>query len=345
MRCEAQELFSRWIVVVALAGAAFSCQETTPVPVDGGDGDVVIDLDADAGVEDADEGDADDGGGSCLPDPDSGVDADADRDADRDADADIDFEEDADDDTVTDADLEADIPDAETDADLETDAETDLEIDDDREPCPMDMVAIGDSCIDIYEASRPDATAELAGIDSSRAVSRPGVRPWFVSTMTAVALTQFEAACAGAGKRLCTVEEWERACCGDGRPSCPSLSSYVFGDEFDREACNNVDTFCDDHCVSEGLEPCNLAANCGYSYNCYDISTTGSFPACTNGVGTFDINGNVWEAIPVPTDVDARGYQLRGGAFNCANARGRVNCQFNATWSGLYAGFRCCQDR
>ena len=44
------------------------------------------------------------------------------------------------------------------------------------------MVKVGDSfCIDTYEASRPDATADSAGTDESLATSRVGVLPWQVA--------------------------------------------------------------------------------------------------------------------------------------------------------------------
>ncbi len=310
-----------WTVTVLL-----SCGDTTAVP-DAGDGDVHMDADA--------HGDAD-------VDLDADIDSGVDGDVDSDVDADVD-----------DADMDADVDDADMDADVDADADMDADADDadmdadvdDLAPCPADMTAIGDVCIDIYEASRPDATSASQGTDDSIAMSRPDVIPWNVNPMTADALSQFQAACEAAGKRMCAPEEWESACCGPGRAECPSLSSYVYGDVFDREACNCVDTFCDDHCAAEGIEPCETSANCGYLYSCFHIVTTGAFPTCTNGVGTFDINGNVWEAIPVPVDVDSRGYQLRGGAYNCAGAAGRVNCGFNANWAGLYAGFRCCRDR
>ena len=69
---------------------------------------------------------------------------------------------------------------------------------------------------------------------------------------------------------------------------------------------------------------------------------TGDFFACTNDYGTFDICGNVWEIVP--SDTDLRGYEVRGGAFNCAGASARLQCTFNAGWTALYAGFRCCRD-
>ena len=205
--------------------------------------------------------------------------------------------------------------------------------------CPGDMVLVGSAfCIDRYEASRADATASSAGTDESVALSQPNVLPWMVNPMTANHFATFQAACAQAGKRLCGKDEWFAACTG------PDLLPFVYGSVFDREACNCVDTYCDDYCEDNSIsaELCSTSSNCGYTYYCFHEDPTGAFPRCTNDYGTFDINGNVWEVVP--SDTDARGYEVRGGAFNCASPADRVSCSFNATWSALYAGFRCCKD-
>ncbi len=214
---------------------------------------------------------------------------------------------------------------------------------DDRDPlvgacarCPGEMAEIdGRFCIDRWEASRPDATAETQGALVGRAESRPGVIPWHVFAMNQDALRTFTAACQAAGKRLCTPAEWSAVCTG------PTPTRYFFGDVWDREACNCVDAYCDDHCLAQGLPSCDTAENCGYEYGCYRIAATGSFPRCTNDYGVFDVNGNVWEIVPAPS---ARGYQVRGGAFNCAGPSLRLECSFDAGWNELFAGFRCCKD-
>ncbi len=202
--------------------------------------------------------------------------------------------------------------------------------------CPEDMVTIGHTyCIDRYEASRPDATATSSGTDNTRALSRPGVLPWMANPMTAEHLVEFENACTASGKTLCSAEHWHSACTG------PAVTTFVYGSTFDREICNSVDTFCDDYCTEQGLASCSTSENCGYTYNCFHAVPTGSFTTCTNEYGTFDINGNAWEVVLSTSD--ARGYEVRGGAFNCASPSVRVNCSYNASWSELYAGFRCCK--
>jgi hypothetical protein len=205
--------------------------------------------------------------------------------------------------------------------------------------CPPDMVTVGSAyCVDRYEASRRDATAFDQGQDGSIALSRPGVLPWMVNPMSAAHLDEFQAACQAAGKHLCSREEWFAACTG------PAQTSYVYGSVFNRETCNCVDTYCDDHCAENGIDPalCRLTADCGYTYYCFRVMPTAQFATCTNEYGTLDMNGNVWEIVP--SSSDPRGYEIRGGAFNCASAVTRVNCSYNAGWLDLYAGFRCCKE-
>jgi hypothetical protein len=252
------------------------------------------------------------GEGGCLPDPDGGTTGDADADADVGTDSGEDGGKDA-----------------------------PLDIDPDRElqDCPIDMVPVGAVCVDVYEASRPDATAEEQGLAVGPAQSVAGVIPWHVALMTPEALVDFTDACEAAGKRMCQPSDWLAACEG------PAGSAYVFGDAFDPKTCNCVDTFCEDWCTENGVAPesCVTGANCGYTYECFHVMPTGSFPACTNDLGTFDVTGNVWEVVPSTTD--PRGFEVRGGAYNCAGAEARLSCTFNASWDQLFAGFRCCLDR
>jgi sulfatase modifying factor 1 len=179
--------------------------------------------------------------------------------------------------------------------------------------------------------------------------------------MSGAALDKFQAACQVAGKRLCTSAEWLDTWQG------PRQSTYVFGNDWDPTICNSVDTHCQRCCDILGLASCPTGEDCGYasdltsSYEpetcfisadygrdtchvCYHVMPTGAFPQCTNGSGLCDVNGNVWEVVPVPTSEDSRGYQVRGGAFNCGSPSVRFQCSFNATWNDLFAGFRCCKD-
>ncbi|MFH1463369.1 MAG: MopE-related protein [Pseudomonadota bacterium] len=190
--------------------------------------------------------------------------------------------------------------------------------------CPSDMVLVGSCfCIDVYEASRPDATATSAGIDSSCAVSQAGVRPWQVSSNADAAT-----ACAAAGKRLCSEAEWYEACAG------PTDTDYTYGDAYDAAACNGLDTHCT--CADGSVyEDCFF--DCGGSFY---LLPTGSLSACTNGWGVYDMSGNLWEHVDGGNDST-----VRGGAYNCGDTPSYHRCSYiPTTWTPSARGFRCCSD-
>lgn len=212
--------------------------------------------------------------------------------------------------------------------------------------CPEDMVSVPADpelgverafCIDRYEASRADATAQSPGDASDVAVSQPGVMPWYTTPMGPEVVAVYQGACRAAGKRLCQLAEWVSVCTG------PARTEYVFGDLFDAQTCNCVDTWCDAYCAEHPeLTDCPTESGCGYATSSFRIAPTGAFVDCVSPHGAFDVCGNLWEVVLAEDTL--LGYEVRGGAFNCAGAAERLKCSFNATWSGLYAGFRCCRD-
>jgi len=201
---------------------------------------------------------------------------------------------------------------ADGDDDPEQDAET--------LTCPSDMVNIDNLfCMDTWEASRPDATADAGGSDPGAATSRPGVIPWLPVSKAIAA-----AACETAGKRLCNAAEWEMACQG------PAMTVYGYGDDYDPVICNGIDSYCRcdpyPHCFDD----------CGADYH---VMPTQSFAGCVNGYGLYDINGNVWELV---NSSDASEH-FRGGAYNCSDSEALHKCTYDATWGPTAKGFRCCK--
>lgn len=197
--------------------------------------------------------------------------------------------------------------------------------------CPDDMVAIDDRfCMDVYEASRPDATEGSPGADNSRATSRHGVMPWFP-----VGLSVARQACNDAGKRLCTLEEWVPACRGEND------WDYCYGNDYDPLVCNSIDTYC--YCGPgtdcEDRDPCPFP----HCWTPCDANLrpmpTGSFPGCVNSWGVYDICGNVWELI----DSDDGLEHFRGGAYNCINSERLHRCDYDGMNISA-RGFRCCKD-
>jgi len=177
-------------------------------------------------------------------------------------------------------------------------------------PCGPNAVQLtgdgGNFCIDLYEASRRDATAESAGTDNSIAVSVPGVMPWSNPPYSVA-----EAACAAAGKRICSAAEWQIACEGD------SAFLYPYDRRlYDGEACNGLNVPPRDAPVA-----------------------TGQFEACASPNGTFDQSGNLAEW--------ASDRRTHGGAFDdvstnlkCTSVDGNVNVDVSAP----SVGFRCCDE-
>lgn len=200
--------------------------------------------------------------------------------------------------------------------------------DDTELDCPDGMVTIcGAFCIDRYEASRPDATAQSGGSDDSMATSRPGVIPWHSGDLSRA---QAAVACDAAGKRLCTGQEWQAACAGTGE------QVYTYGDEYEPTTCNAIDNWCDPEC---GIYPfCYL--DCDADYH---ITPTGTFAGCTNAFGLYDMSGNTWEAVSTTDGKD----HFRGGAFDCGDPGLAHRCDYDGVEAGPFPttrGFRCCAD-
>ena len=230
-------------------------------------------------------------------------------------------------------------------------------LDESTEPCPSDMVFVPAApdqgvpeafCMDRYEASRQDATAVSMGSITTIAVSQPGVLPWYEKPFDVVKFQLFKDACQAADKRICEENEWYHSCAGTAG------NIYVFGDAFDKDVCNSVDTWCDTYCQDHGIDPVMDYDGCGYGlYYTYPQygppfhpTPTGYMNGCMNEFGAYDVNGNVWEIVPDDPATSPMGwtFQVRGGAFNCGGASTRLQCTYEANWTSLYAGFRCCRD-
>lgn len=165
--------------------------------------------------------------------------------------------------------------------------------------------AAGSFCIDVFEASREDATAESEGSATGAARSVSGVRPWSMASFE-----QAVAACATAGKRLCSSAEWIAACQGS------ASTLYPYGTSYDAAACNGPNA-----------PPLDQSA------------PAGSFAACTSENGVFDLSGNVAEWTSDLT--------LRGGGFT--DSQLSLQCRSRRTpgsteTPSVEFGFRCCSN-
>jgi hypothetical protein len=175
-------------------------------------------------------------------------------------------------------------------------------------PCSDGMVRVTDGaidvCIDTWEASRADATAESPGTVNARATSRPGVLPWALVTHD-----QAQAACAAVGKRLCTAPEWTMACASSANFTYPYDLRIYQG-----PTCNGLN-----------VDPRTAPA------------PTGAFTGCVSPSGVFDMSGNVAEWAE---DRRALGgaYNSVQANLTCQ----RADADVNPTVAEPTVGFRCC---
>lgn len=231
--------------------------------------------------------------------------------------------------------------------------------------CPADSVQVGSLCVDKYEASawettdattiknikkgKVDAVSDLAlatqrgasgddygpgcpddgstGCSNLYAVSLAGVTP-----STSLTWFQAAAACANAGKRLLTNQEWTVAALGTPDPG-----------------------------ADDGSSNCNTNSTLA-------VANTGSRSACVSTRGAFDMAGNVWEWVAdwvplsnscpgwgvfsndtqcfagvVPLGSGGPGGLMRGGDFNDGTAAGPLAVLGSNQVSGydVVIGFRC----
>ncbi len=211
--------------------------------------------------------------------------------------------------------------------------------------------APGDYFIYRFEASRADATATTQGIASARACSRAvaaaggPVLPW-----SGVTWTQADAACRGAGMRLCRVtraggqvsaDEWGFACHA-GR-ACPD-GGYPYGCGYGADACNGVDA---------GV---GQAVACGARSGCV---TVGDLDTGSADDQVYDLSGNLAEWTDDRRDIADTGgsppgaglpstiYTTRGGAYDSffrGMACDFMGTQVHPTFAFADTGFRCCSS-
>ena len=179
--------------------------------------------------------------------------------------------------------------------------------------CPKGMVLIpegpftmGSSPSDpmrgFGEKSNTEVTTPAFCIDIFEYPNKRGAMP-----KTGVSQAEAEALCQKAGKRLCTEEEWEKACKGPGN------TKFPYGNTFVQGKCNTAD--------AEG--------------NKSGLQASGSFPGCVSGYGVFDMSGNAAEITKSA---------IKGGSADKADYASRCAARVAKTATSPMTGFRCCAD-
>ncbi len=205
--------------------------------------------------------------------------------------------------------------------------------------CPDGMVRISTFCVDRYEAS-------LEQLDGGAwsPFHNPGSQPMRARSLEAavpqssINQTQAAAACANAGKRLCTDAEWQRACRG------PNNLTYPYGNTRMDGVCNDARS------PHPAVELYGTSSSWIFSHidsPCLNqlpdsLARTGAHPGCVSAEGLFDLMGNLheWTAASAGT--------FRGGFYVDTRINGN-GCLYATTahdvshWD-YSTGFRCCAD-
>jgi len=225
--------------------------------------------------------------------------------------------------------------------------------------CPKGMIPIygstGTFCIDRFEASivlvEPSTGKESSWTPfypppsgkTYRAVSlRNAVPQGYISG------NQATTACAASKKRLCTNDEWLRACRG------PSGFVYPYGN-------TRMDGTCNDARTPHPAVSCfKTTASWIFSEITYPginqqpstVDKTGSRSGCVTAEGAFDMMGNLHEWIyddPSAYTDPIKAIDFRGGFYADTKLNGE-GCLYRTTAHNMMhwdysTGFRCCADR
>jgi hypothetical protein len=176
-------------------------------------------------------------------------------------------------------------------------------------PLEMAQVSVDGQTVwvDLWEASRPDATATELGLITTHACSRPEVRPWANLT-----LNQARSACSARGKRLCTEREW-RAACG--------ASAFPYGNSYQEASCVSREA---------GASPTGSLASCVSSFGGADLSgNVAEWAECTRAVDCQLVQPALGGSFADQV-ADALRCDFRGNAV--------------PTSTSSAVGFRCCAD-
>jgi sulfatase modifying factor 1 len=216
--------------------------------------------------------------------------------------------------------------------------------------CPAEMAKVGAFCVDRYEAQvvevlpngeeRPHSP--YVGVEGLvvRAKSEKGVIP-----QAYISQVQSAAACARAGKRLCTADEFATACSG-GDPA----NYYPYGGQV------HMAGYCNEGKGSSmvryyGRDPGQ------WTYEEFNdprlnqasggLAPTGSYEKCVSPFGIHDCVGNLHEWGADPPDEQGRG-RFRGGFYGDAENNG-PGCHYvtrahGPSYHDYSTGFRCCAD-
>ncbi len=172
-------------------------------------------------------------------------------------------------------------------------------------------------------------------IDRHEWPNRVGEKPAFMVTWGFA-----REACEGAGKRLCTADEFTFACEGE------EVTPYAYGLVRDAKRCNIDKPYVQPRFRLQPYDDCVKSRTCKAHMEELDQrEPIGSRPDCTSPFGAFDINGNVNEWVDRPGERAPWRSGLKGGWWGPSRSRCRpIVTSHDENYVGYEVGFRCCKD-
>jgi len=234
--------------------------------------------------------------------------------------------------------------------------------------CPSEMALAGSACVDRWEAHlakrnddgslTPFAPYARPSGGTFVAASSAGIRP-----QAYISRTEAANACENAGKRLCTVTEWYRACRG------PEDTLYPYGATYVPKRCNVGKP----HLLSilHGSDPRAWSYDGAFNDPELDkrpgfLAETGEYSGCVTSDGIYDLVGNLheWVSDRVEPSIATKlpltpGIKMRvqrnagkgvfmGGFFSTTNQHGDgcafVTMAHEPAYHDYSTGFRCCKN-
>jgi len=158
--------------------------------------------------------------------------------------------------------------------------------------------------------------------------------------MTLVSWQSAREMCAAAGKRLCTVEEFNFACEGE------EMRPFVFGFSRDASQCNFDKSYRERTYTFLAHDECMANPECRAAYEALDQRTpAGSIESCKSSDGVYDLIGNANEWVMISDGKPPHRSGIKGGWWGPVRNRCRPLVTFHDEGDFAYeVGFRCCSD-
>lgn len=172
-------------------------------------------------------------------------------------------------------------------------------------PCPLDMAFVGDVCVDLLPYPNNPDEEPLLGVSAVVEEYLPDEEAWDCETL-----------CGWQAKRLCTWDEWQRAC--EGTPA---------------DACGPVQRYRDPKW------PAVMRRSARELARLDQHARASQYPGCVSATGV-RMMGTLeeWVALPRGGYAFSRGFWSREGTCHTLNTAHAAN------WHGYSNACRCCRD-